>query len=292
MSSTEVSSSVPRFIAPPASLSPARTIAADEIADVDVVARLLAVAEDLRRLALAQLAAEDRDDARLAVRVLARAVDVAEAQRHRRKPVEAVVEAEVALGAELALPVGGHRQRLDGLRRRQHVGLAVDRAARRGEDDAPAPRRRAASRTLIVPSTFVRASNAGSASEMRTSTCAARWKTASGCASATTLRERGAVADVAALQRAPPSSAPARLASLPLDRSSTIVTLSPRATSASTRCEPMNPAPPVTSVRMRLASLDGSRAAERRAGDVGPSFGVRGTVGRRDVVANTTGSTT
>src|SRR3954452_7041172 len=37
---------------------------------------------------------------------------------------------------------------------------------------------------------------------------------------------------------------------LPFERSSTTVTSSPRASSASTTCEPMKPAPPVTTARM------------------------------------------
>ena len=45
---------------------------------------------------------------------------------------------------------------------------------------------------------------------------------------------------------APASSAPARFSRLPLERSSSTSTSSPRRDKASTRCEPMNPAPPVT----------------------------------------------
>ena len=52
---------------------------ADDVADVDVVARGLAVAVELRRLAGVQVVGEDRHDAGLAVRALARAVDVAQA---------------------------------------------------------------------------------------------------------------------------------------------------------------------------------------------------------------------
>ena len=64
---------------------------AGDVADVDVVARLRAVAEDLRRLAGEQPLEEDRDDARLAVRVLPRAVHVPVPQRRRARPVEPVV---------------------------------------------------------------------------------------------------------------------------------------------------------------------------------------------------------
>src|SRR3954471_21080313 len=48
----------------------------DDIVDIDVVARLRAVTEDQRTLAVEQPAREDRDHARLAVRILARAVHV------------------------------------------------------------------------------------------------------------------------------------------------------------------------------------------------------------------------
>ena len=95
----------------PPSPSGGGEVGGDDVADVDVVARLQAVAERDRRAALDELAAEDRDDAALAVRVLARAVDVRVAQRDRRQPVQAAVEAAVALGGVLALPVGRHRRR-------------------------------------------------------------------------------------------------------------------------------------------------------------------------------------
>src|SRR5437588_314840 len=50
----------------------------DDVGDVYVVACGLAVSIDPRRLALVQVVAEDRDDPRLAVRALPRAVDVSE----------------------------------------------------------------------------------------------------------------------------------------------------------------------------------------------------------------------
>ena len=49
-----------------------------DVADVHVVARLLAVAEDRQRRPVEDAVAEDRDDARFAVRVLSRPVHVAE----------------------------------------------------------------------------------------------------------------------------------------------------------------------------------------------------------------------
>ena len=59
---------------------------ARDVADVDVVAGLRPVAEDRRLLAARERAEEDRDDARLAVRILARAVDVPVAQGDVPRP--------------------------------------------------------------------------------------------------------------------------------------------------------------------------------------------------------------
>jgi hypothetical protein len=47
----------------------------------------------------------------------------------------------------------------------------------------------------------------------------------------------------------------ARFAALPVLKSSSTRTRTPRATSASQRCDPMNPAPPVTRTRRALLSL-------------------------------------
>ena len=105
-----------------------------DVADVDVVARLQPVAEDARLLVARERAEEDRDDAGLAVRILARPVDVAVAQRDVGRPVQAVVRAQVLLAGELRRAVGR-----DGLARRvlrrRPVALAVDRAAGGAEDD-------------------------------------------------------------------------------------------------------------------------------------------------------------
>jgi tetratricopeptide (TPR) repeat protein len=107
------------------------------VAHEHVVAGLQAVAEDRRRSALEQLAAEDGDHARLAERVLARPVDVAVAQRDRAEPVHAREQVAVALGAELRLAVGGlgrHRVVLGG---GDAPPLAVDGAAGGGVHHAP-----------------------------------------------------------------------------------------------------------------------------------------------------------
>ena len=84
---------------------------AGDVADVDVVARLAAVAEDPRLLASQSGAEEDRDDARLAVRVLARPVDVSVAERDVVQAVQPVERPQVLLARELRGAV--RRERLE-----------------------------------------------------------------------------------------------------------------------------------------------------------------------------------
>src|SRR4051794_12795262 len=96
------------------------------VGHVHVVARLLAVAEDRAGLALEQLAAEDRDHAGLAERVLSRAVDVPVTKRHRREAVQPVEDLAVLLGAELRQAVGSLGRDRVVLGRRNLLALAVD----------------------------------------------------------------------------------------------------------------------------------------------------------------------
>src|SRR3954451_8774512 len=114
----------------------------------------------------------------------------------------------------------------------------------------PTPASRAASSTLIVPTTLTPASQAGSSIDLRTSICAARWKTMSGRAAARALRIRSASRMSASSKPAPRDSATVRFSRLPVARLSMTRTSSPRSSSASTRFEPMKPAPPVTRARM------------------------------------------
>src|SRR5437764_6493807 len=95
----------------------------------------------------------------------------------------------------------------------------------------------------MVPSTFTSASKSGRSTDTRTSACAARWKHASGRASSKTASESERMSP--SWSRAPSATFSRR----PLERLSRTCTSSPRATSASTTCEPMNPAPPVTIAR-------------------------------------------
>src|SRR6476619_2221758 len=103
-----------------------------------VVAGLLAVAEHGRPSAGAQATAEDRDHARLAERVLARSIDVAQPQAHAGEAVETFVERQVALGGELALAIGREGSDRGALVEWQllSLALAVDGATGRDEDDA------------------------------------------------------------------------------------------------------------------------------------------------------------
>ncbi len=108
----------------------------------------------------------------------------------------------------------------------------------------------------MVPSTLMRASFAGSATDLRTSIWAARWKMTSGFARPTTSDTASASRMSISSSVAPFASALSRFSRLPVERLSTMVTSSPRSSSASTRFDPMKPAPPVTSAFMRRGTLD------------------------------------
>ena len=109
----------------------------DDVGDEYVIPRLLTVTEHAERASGPQQPAEDRDDAGLPMRILPRSVDVSEAQRHACEAIQATVEIQVDLAGQLAGPVGRFREARSLLVERQAATrpLAVDRAARRGEDD-------------------------------------------------------------------------------------------------------------------------------------------------------------
>src|SRR6266478_1553856 len=104
---------------------------------------------------------------------------------------------------------------------------------------------RAASSTCSVPTTFTSASKSGRSTDTRTSACAARWKQTSG---RTSSKTRPASLRMSASWTRTPA---ATFSGLPLEKSSSTCTSAPRASSASTTCEPMKPAPPVTTARTR-----------------------------------------
>src|SRR5271168_5249496 len=124
------------------------------------------------------------------------------------------------------------------------------------------PARRLASSRLMVPSTLFRASNSGSSTDLRTSTWAAKWNTTSGLEPATMSDSSGCRTSTATKVKRPGSFcrwADLTLATrVPALRLSTPVTWCPSASRRSTRVEPMNPAAPVTRVRiMSYLQFDG-----------------------------------
>ena len=171
--------------------------ARDDVADVDEVAALAAVAEDRRLLAARHPLEEDRDDAALEPGVLPRPVDVREAQRDVRGAVDAVPAGEVLLAALLRDPVRRERRNGDVLVGRAGA-LAVDRPAGRGEDRPARPARRARARSPCRRRSRPRRSS-GRFIDVCTSACAARWKTTSASAA-------NGVADVVLERASPPRS--------------------------------------------------------------------------------------
>ena len=82
----------------------------DDVADVDEVAGLQAVAEDRRPVAACEPVEEDRDHATFEARRLTRAEDVREPRDHVARAVDPVEALQVLLAAELRDPVGRERQ--------------------------------------------------------------------------------------------------------------------------------------------------------------------------------------
>ena len=170
------------------------------------------------------------------------------------------------------------------------VALAVDRAARRREDDLRARRARRLEHAAPCRRTFTSASKSGRFIDVCTSACAARWKTTSA----------PAAIDPSRMSRSTNVAAAFTFSRLPDDRSSTTVTSSPRSTSASTRFDPMNPAPPVTTARtapyrrrsmfVTFEGIDGSGKID--AGGAARATGrvERGPRGRRDARARRHGA--
>lgn len=78
-----------------------RADACRDVARVDEVARLLAVAVYRERPALCQALGEDADDAALTAIALALTVDIGEAQDDEVEPERLLVEAQVVLDRDL-----------------------------------------------------------------------------------------------------------------------------------------------------------------------------------------------
>ena len=106
-----------------------------DVADVDEVARLAPVPEDLRLLPAAQPVQEDRDHAPLERRQLARAVDVRQAAGDVSGAIQPVPGGEVRFASDFRGRVRRKRLRFV-VFARGPLALAVDRASARCEDDA------------------------------------------------------------------------------------------------------------------------------------------------------------
>ncbi len=112
----------------------------NDVADVDEVARLTAVAVDRRRLALRHPLEEDRHDAALEPGVLPRPVHVGKTQCDMTRAVNAVPAGEIVLAALLRDAVGRERLERERLVDRAWA-LAVPGAARGREDHLCVARR-------------------------------------------------------------------------------------------------------------------------------------------------------
>src|SRR5208282_3740240 len=106
------------------------------VADVNVVARLRAVAENRHGLAVEDSPGEDRDHPGFAVRILARAVNVAESQRQVVDSVLDLVKKQIGFRRLLGDAVGTYRAARMILVARELVLLAVNRTPSRRKDHA------------------------------------------------------------------------------------------------------------------------------------------------------------
>ena len=107
------------------------------------------------------------------------------------------------------------------------------------------PPARAPSSRLSRPSRLTSPSRTGSATEIRTSTWAAWWFSRVNPPVASSARACGERMS-ARTNRAPRGT----FVIMPVDKSSSTVTSSPASTYAAATCDPMKPAPPVTSTRL------------------------------------------
>ena len=214
----------------------------DDVADVDEVAALPAVAEDRssRRRARSARGRSRRRRPRGRRPGAGRRRSPKRSETWRRA-VDAVPAGEVLLAADLGDAVRRERQE-----RRVLVGgrgaLAVDRAARRREDHLRAlarPREHVHGADDVDRRVVARALHRGLHVGLRGEVeddVGARLENGSRMSCSTSV------------------AAAFTFSRLPVAKSSTTVTSSPRATRASTRFDPMKPAPPVTTARMEAVS--------------------------------------
>ena len=247
-SSTLVSRPVAMLQQPASSLSPA-VMNASTTSSTKTKSRVwLAVAVD-RHASPAVAAAQKIAITPGLAAGLARAVDVGQAQAEGREPVQLPVELEVALGGGLGRGVRRSRAAASpspawGPAARRRRSLRRSRPARSA--DAVAPRglehRHGADQVdrRVARRVGDRVADVDLGGEMEDRV---------GPRGGEDAVDRGGIGDARrGWKRAPRLSAPGEV--LPAARREVVEdrdTLSPRASSASTRCEPMNPAPPVTS---------------------------------------------
>ena len=224
--------------------SASRMMPSTRSVDVAERARLAAVAEHGDRPVLQRLAQERRDRAAV-VRAHARAVGVEDPHDRRVDALLAVVGHRQRLGVALGLVVDAARaDRVDvapvGLGLRMDLRVAVDLGGRRDQE--------ARAVLLGQPERVVRAVGADLERVQRQPQVVDR------------RRRRGEVVDevdrlvdeerlddvLVAGTRTPASRMCSMLASEPVSRLSTQMTRCPRRSSSSHRCDPRNPAPPVT----------------------------------------------
>src|SRR5579875_3854737 len=125
-----------------------------------------------------------------------------------------------------------------------------------------APWRLAAIRTFSVPSTLTSQSRCGSATETVTLDWAARWRIAAG-RTASISRSSATRSLISTTAR---RAWAVTLSAEPVERSSITTTSAPVRSAASTTWEPMNPAPPVTTIVELVALASGSTGARMLAG--------------------------
>jgi hypothetical protein len=143
------------------SLEARKQVRLDDVRDLDPISRLVAAPEHRRARARDRMPAEDRDDASLALGILAGAVDVAVPERDGGEATEACVQPAVALGCALTLAVGRERPHRMVLGRGKDGRIAVQAPAGRGIDEPTHAVRASRLSTVIVPSTFEVASDTG-----------------------------------------------------------------------------------------------------------------------------------
>ena len=244
---------------------------ADQVAHVTERARLAAVAEHRDRPVRQRLAQERRDRAAV-VRAHATAVRVEDPHDRRVHALLAVVGHRQRLRVALGLVVHAARpDRVDvapvGLRLRVHLRVAVH-LARRGDQEPRALGLGQAERVMrAVGADLQRVQRQAQVVDRR-------GRRGQVVDEVDRLLDEVRLDDVRAEVHEPLGSRMCSMfASEPVSRLSTQITRCPRASSSSHRCEPRNPAPPVT--RQVDIAQDTLRAAMTSAAPTRPTTSVR-----------------